>query len=163
MINWNPLVNQELSLDGDYGHEDGYVETLEFDSGKKRTYLKNSFVPTEYPSLSLLLNNTIPTASGKTEFEEFRQWHDISLRYGILPFYLPRIGYRQKTFTRGEIGIYQFLPESLKYDRIEGIVIAVFGLRETGYLEEIPYKYLTAQDGKILFTNQNQYIIALGV
>ena len=164
VIDWNPLVNREFSLDGDYGLADGFVETLEFESGKKREHLKNSYIPIEYPSLSLMLNNTAPTESGKTEFQEFRQWHDVSLRYGILPFYFPRIGYKMKPYVKtGEIGIYQFTAKSLTYDRVDGIVTAAFGLRETGYIEEITYKFLTTEGGEILLANHNQYIIVLGV
>ena len=161
VIEWNPLVNRELSLDGEYGLEGGYIETLEFESGKKRTHLKNSFVPVEYPSLSLMLNNTIPTESGKTEFEEFRRWHDVSLRYGILPFYFPRIGYRMKDYIKTpETGIYTFIPESLAYDRLDGIVVAGFGLKETGMIPETEYVFLAANNDEILFTDKGRAIVA---
>jgi len=164
VIDWNSLVNYELSLDGDYGYADGFIETLEFESGKTREYLKNSFIPMEYPSLSLLLDNTIPTESGKTEFEEFRRWYEVSLQYGIFSFYLPRLGYKTKPFIiKGEVGIYQFIPNSLTYDRIDGKVNVAFGLREIAYLEEATHKYLATEEGKILLTNQGQLIIALGV
>jgi len=156
---WNPLVNQELSFDGDHGLPDGFIETLEFDSGKERLYLKNSHVPKEYPSLSLMLNNIVPTESGKTEYKEFEDWFNAGLRYGTLPFYLPRIGYRKEwNIKTGETGIYRFLPNSLRYDRIDGIIMATFGLRETGYLSETEGIFLAANNDEILLTDKGKYI-----
>jgi len=154
IIDWPPLVNQELSLDGEHGLSENFIETLEFDS-KEKTHLKNSYIPAEFPSLSLMLNNI----GNRTEYEEFVEWFNGSLQYGVLPFYFPRIGYRKGQYIKtGEIGIYKFLPNSLRYDRIDGIVIATFGLREAGYLEEIEYIFLTTSDDEILFTDKGRYI-----
>jgi len=123
IADWNPLVNQEISIDGEHGLSEDYLESLEFESGKERAYLKHSSVPAEYPSLSLMLNNTEPTESGKTEYREFENWFNVSLRYGTLPFYFPKI-------RKSETGIYKFLPNSLKFDRLDGIVMATFGWKE---------------------------------
>lgn len=126
VINWNPLVNQRFFLDGEYGYKSDNITTLTFESGKERITLKNSFIPREYPSVSLALDNIAPIATGRenTEFKQFMRWFEVGLRYGILPFYAPKIGYP------GETGIYQFIPNTLKYDRIYGIVNVTFGLRE---------------------------------
>jgi len=160
IVDWNPHVNQELSFDGDHGLSDGFIETLQFESGKERIYLKNSYVPTEYPSLSLMLNNIVPTDSGKTEYKEFENWYNVSTRYGLLPFYFPRIGYIKDWHIKtGEMGIYQFLPNSLRYDRIDGIIMATFGIKEIGYLSEIEEVFLTSENGKILLTGNGKHIV----
>jgi len=159
IANWNPYVNQELSFDGDHGLAENFMETLEFESGKDRIYLKNTYIPIEYSSSSLMLNNILPTDSGKTEYGEFVQWFNVNLRYGILPFYFPRIGYKKEWYIKtGEIGIYKFLPNSLKYDRIDGIIMATFGLRETGYLSETEGIFLATNDDEILLTNSGRFI-----
>jgi len=125
VIDWNPLVNKEISFDGEYGLPDDYIETLQFESGKVRHTLKQSKVPVEFPSLSLILNNIVPTSSGKTEYKEFENWYTVMLRYGTLPFYFPKIGDKS-----GNMGIYKFLPDSLRYDRVDGIIMATFGMKE---------------------------------
>jgi len=160
IVDWNPYVNQELSFDGDHGLSDGFIETIQFDSGKDRTYLKNSHVPAEYPSLSLMLNNIAPTGSGKTEYKEFKDWFDIALRYGILPFYLPRIEYKKEWHIKtGEMGIYRFLPNSLRYDRIDGIIMATFGIKEIGYDREIEHTFLAASNGEILLSGNGKHMV----
>jgi len=160
VINWNMLVNSKLSLEGELKHEEGNVQTLKFDSGKERTWLKNSYVPKVYPSLSLLLDNETIKENGKTEYEEFVKWYEVSLRYGILPFFLPRIGYKPKITTKsGEIGIYKFIPESLNFDRLDGIIEASFGLKELGYLAEQEYIFLMTNNGELIQTNDGSFIV----
>jgi len=157
---WNPFVNQELSFDGDFGLSEDFIETLEFDSGKNRTYLKNSFIPVEYPSISLMLNNIVPTDSGRTEYKEFLEWFNISLRYGVLPFYFPRIGYKKEWHIKtGEIGIYEFLPDSLRYDRVDGIIMATFGIKEISYFNEIDWIFLSTNEDEILLTDKGKCIV----
>jgi len=156
VVDWPSRVNQEISFDGDHGHTGGFIETVEFDSGNKGTRLKNSQIPAEYPSLSLILNNI---GSGKTEYDAFVEWFNDSLKYGILPFYFPRIGYIKEWYIRtGEIGIYQFLPNSLRFDRVDGIIMATFGMKEKGFLSEIEYTFLTTNDGEILLTGNGKCI-----
>jgi uncharacterized protein Veg len=164
VIDWNPLVNNKFSLDGDYSLEEGNIETLEFESGKKRTYSKNSYVPTVYPSIGLVLNNipnnTNPMKREKTEYQEFMGWFNVGLRYGILPFYAPRIGFKKTILTKtGEIGIYTFIPNSLKYDKLDGIVYATFGLKEEGFLPEVEYRLLGTEKGKILLADKRTFIV----
>jgi hypothetical protein len=127
IINWNPYVNQELSIEGDTAYEEDYVQSLKFDSGKERLYLKNSFVPKIF-SLSIELDNQKAIAGGKyaTEFMQFIYWYEYGIRYGILPFYLPRIQ------LPGEIGIYQFVPGSLQYPETGAIITASFSIKEIG-------------------------------
>jgi hypothetical protein len=92
MIQWNPLVNQEFVLEGDYGHEDGIIKT-KFDSGKERTVLKNNYLPMEYP-VSLVLDDINPVTNGltvasminNTELKQFVKWFEEETRYGTLPF-----------------------------------------------------------------------------
>jgi hypothetical protein len=159
IINWNPLVNSRFSLDGDYGLQGGYTRTLEFESGKKRNFLKNSFVPVEFPSIRLALNNIIPTESGKTEYQEFINWYNNDLRYGILSFQINRLGWKRKWYTKtDEIGIYNFIPESLKFDTLDGIVIASFGLEETGIIPEVEYVLLITHKDEFIHTNNGKFI-----
>jgi hypothetical protein len=127
VINWNPYVNKELSIEGGAGYEENYVQSLTFDSGKERLYLKNNFVPKIY-SLSVELDNRRIVTTGKynTEFMQFIYWYEYGLRYGTLPFYLPRIEFPEET------GIYQFVPGSLQYPAAGAIITASFSLKETG-------------------------------
>jgi hypothetical protein len=158
---WNPLVNENLCLDGGFHLEEGYIVEQVFESGKKSTHLKNSYIPMVYPSVGLILDNTIPKKSGYTEYQEFMKWFNDELEYGIMPFYAPRIGFKNTYLTRiGEIGIYNFIPNSLKNDRIEGVSYTSFGLREMGYLPEVKYRLLAAESGEILLANRNTYIVA---
>jgi hypothetical protein len=158
-VNWNPLVNSRFSLDGEFGLQEGYIRTLEFESGKKRVFLNNSFVPEVFPSVSLSLNNIIPTASGKTEYEEFKDWYYNKLRYGILPFQITRLGWKRKRYTRAdELGIYNFLPESLKFDRLDGISIASFGLEEIGVIPEVEYVFLVTNKKEMIVTKDGEFI-----
>jgi hypothetical protein len=164
IIPWNPLVRCEFNLEGDYGPSDGYTETLQFASGKKRITLKNSYVPRSYPSLSLVLDNQEAKENGLTEYGEFVRWFNDDLRYGTLPFLCPRIDFKPSLFTKtGEMGIYEFVPESLKYEDTGGVRIANFGLEEKGFLPEVEYKFLATSDGKILLANKNKRIIVQGV
>jgi hypothetical protein len=127
VINWNPYVNQVLSIEGDTTYDENYVQSLKFDSGKERLYLKNNFVSKIY-SLSIELDNQHIVVTGKhnTEFMQFIYWYETGLRYGILPFYLPRIQFPKET------GIYEFIPGSLQYPNTKAIITASFSLREIG-------------------------------
>jgi hypothetical protein len=157
--NWNPLINSRFSLDGDYGLQGGYVRSLEFESGKKRYYLNNSFVPNEFPSVSLSLNNIIPTESGKTEYWEFVNWYNNDLRYGVLPFQITRIGWKRKWYTKtDEVGIYNFLPETLKFDSLDGISVASFGLEEIGVIPEVEYLFLATNNKIPIVTEEGKFI-----
>ena len=162
MIEWNPLVNMKISLEGEHISEEGIIEELEFENGKKRSLLKNSFIPKVWPSLGLMLNHRAINKNGLTEYEEFLRWYDDELKHGILPFYFPRIGYRQKPVTeetkKGETGIYQFLPDSLTFEGKKHIW-AAFGIKETGYLPAINYKYLLSANSQVLFINNGKPIL----
>jgi hypothetical protein len=156
---WNPLVNNNLCLDGGFHLEENFTAELEFESGKKSAYLKNSYIPMAYPSVGLILDNAVPKESGLTEYQEFMKWFNDDLRYGILPFYAPRIGFKGTYLTRtGETGIYKFTSSPV-YDRAEGVSYASFGLRETGYLPETRYRLLAAENGEILLADRNTYIV----
>jgi hypothetical protein len=127
VINWNPCVNKELSIEGGAAYDDDYAQSLKFDSGKERLYLKNNFVPKIY-DLSIDLNDRAVVTAGKynTEYKQFVYWYEYGLRYGVLPFYFPRIGFP------GETGIYQFVPGSLQYSGAGAIITAAFSLKEIG-------------------------------
>jgi hypothetical protein len=160
IVPWNPLVNNRFNLEGDYGPNDGYITTLEFASGKKRIMLTNSYVPPVYPSLSLLLDNIHINENQLTEYEEFTRWFNDNLRYGTLSFSCPRIGFRPTVFTKtGETGIYEFIPHSLKYEDMGGLITVVFGLEEKGYLPGTEYLILSAGKGKALLADKNTYIV----
>jgi hypothetical protein len=167
IIPWNPLVNSNFNLEGDYGLADDYIKTLQFASGKKRYTLTNSYVPRNYPSLSLLLDNIDLNENRLTEYEEFNRWFCDDLRHGTLPFSCLRIGFRPTFRTKkGETGIYEFVPHSLMYENMGGLVTAVFGLEEKGFLPETRHTFLAAQTKqgrKILLANKNTRIIIQGV
>jgi hypothetical protein len=159
VINWNPLVNTKFSLEGDFNLQDGYIQELKFNSGKKRTWLKNSYVPYEY-QLSLILDNKTPKEKGKTEFEVFKEWFNESLRYGSLPFQVTRIGFKRKEITKiDEMGIYTFIGIP-KYDGLDGLITVTFSIEEISTISEVEYTFLSTNDNKILFTNNAEYIIA---
>ena len=128
IANWNPLVNSDFNLEGEHGYKEGYLSTLEFDSGKERTHLKNNHVSILFPSLSLDLNNEdiILAGPNNTEFLQFKSWYEVGLRYGSIPFYVHRI------LFPNTIGIYKFIPESLTYENIRNFVTVHFGLEEIG-------------------------------
>ena len=158
-MNWSDKVNKKISLDGEYNYKDGFTETLTFESGKERTWLKNNFIPRVFPELSLTLNHqndeNIPT-----EYDEFIKWYEVSLRYGILPFYFPRLGYVKKQLIKtGETGIYKIIPDTLTFDRLQGIVIAGFGLEEIGYINEVEHIFLATENDEILLTENGNYIV----
>jgi len=160
VINWNPLVNTKFSLEGEISLKDGYVQELKFESGKEKTWLKNSFVPRVYPSLKLILDNKPSASNGKTEFEEFDNWFRKSLRYGIFPFSILRIGWKRKWYTKeDEMGIYNFIPNSIKYDKLDGIILVNFGLEEISFIPEVEHTFLMSNNEKILLTNNKKCMV----
>jgi hypothetical protein len=160
MTAWNPLVNTNFSLEEDYGLQDGYTKELQFASGKKRTWLTDSYAPAEYPSISLMLDNKTPKENGKTEFREFADWFEITLRYGTLPFSVTKLGYITKWYVKEDaIGIYKFIPDSVKYDKIPGMVLVSFGLKVIDIVPEVQYTFLAANNGQILLTNDKRPIV----
>ena len=162
IFNWNPQVNTKFSLEGDVILQEDFIQVLQFASGKKRTWLRNSFVPRVFPSLNLMLNNK-RAFDEKTEFEEFDEWFSKTLRYGVFPFVTEKLGYKTGPYIKTPaMGVYKFLgpPE---YDRLDGHVLATFGLEEESVIPEVRFAYLTAQTGDILLTGNGNMIIALGV
>jgi len=160
IVNWNPLVNTKFSLEGDFSLQDGYIEELQFDNGKKRTWLRNSYVPRVLPSLNLLLDNKTELENGKTEFEEFEEWFNRSLRYGSFTFQTARLGFRKKWHIKiPEMGIYKFLgvPE---YDRLDGLILATFGLEEEAVIPAIQHVFLATNDRALIRTNTGNFISA---
>jgi hypothetical protein len=156
-MEWNPLVNTNFSLEGDYGLQDGFVHELQLGGGEKKTLLTNSYVPMEYPSLNLMLDNKILLENERTEFEEFVYWFNITLRYGSLPFSVTKLG---NTKEPNETGVYKFIPNSVKYDKIMDTVLVAFGLKEIDVIPEAEYTFLGTNNGQILLTNNSQPIIA---
>jgi len=142
IMEWPEKVNKNISIDGDYSQESGFVKEIRFDNGKPRTWQKNSYVPLEFPSLSLMLDNVQKVDGVNTEKALFDHWYKVVLRNGIVPFYFPNL------LNPGENAVYQFIPESLSYDRTSGIVIAEFGFREVAQLDgEIESNlWITLQD-----------------
>jgi hypothetical protein len=160
IANWNPLVNLKFSLDGDVHLQEDFIIELKFDSGKRRTWLRNSYVPITYPELSLLLENKTRLKNNKTEFEEFKDWYSKDLRYGSIPFRITRIGFQPKDETKiDETGIYSFL-ETPKYDSWGHMIIASFGLEETAVIPEVEYLFIAANNGNILLSNDHRLIVA---
>lgn len=159
MIDWNPLVNKRFSLDGDVSLQNGYIEEIKFESGKTRTWLRNTFVPYVYP-LKLALNNKTITKSGKTEYEEFNDWYNKTLRYGILPFQVGKIGHKTKRIfiKTEELGVYRF-TDTPKFDKIDGIPIVSFTLEEMRTIPEVEYIFFKTKQGQILFSKKKRAIV----
>jgi len=124
VTDWSEHVNTDFGFEGEYGYEPESVDVLRFESGKERRTLKNSWVPMEFPAISLLLDNRDIVAHGRTEFGLFLRWYEVTLRYGTLPFRIPRLG------RKGETAVYEFTVDSLRYDEFKSPVAATFGLRE---------------------------------
>ena len=124
VMEWSEHVNMDFGFEGEHGYEPESADVLRFESGKERRTLKNSWVPMEYPMLSLALDNTDVIAHGRTELGLFRWWYEVTLRYGTLPFRIPRLG------RKGETAVYEFTADPVRYDEFRGPVMATFGLRE---------------------------------
>jgi len=124
VMEWDSRVNMDFGFEGEYGYEPESVDVLRFESGKERRTPKNSWVPMEYPMLSLMLDNTEVVAAGRTELGLFRWWYEVTLRHGTLPFRIPRLG------GMGGTAVYEFAADSVRYDGFRGPVMATFGLRE---------------------------------
>jgi len=160
IMEWVDDVNQKFSLDGDVSLKDGFILELQFDSGKRRTWLRNSFVPTVFPELSIMLDNKIKDKNNKTEADRFKEWYAKTLRYGSLPFQITKIGFQRRDETKvDELGIYTF-TEKPTYDSWGHMIVAKFGLEETAIIPEIEHIYLITNKGEILFTN-NHHAIAI--
>ena len=67
IMDWPEYVNKNISIDGNFSQEEGFVREIRFENGKERTWLANSYILTEYPELSLLLDNVNIVYQGKTE------------------------------------------------------------------------------------------------
>lgn len=81
---WNNHVNTRF-----YGQDGSYNdnrEEVEFKSGRKVYYLKNS-IPTKTHALNLTLNDST-LIDGKTEFQWFLYWYENTIKSGTLTFYL---------------------------------------------------------------------------
>ena len=124
VMEWNEHVNTDFGFEGEYGYEPESVDVLRFESGKERRAPKNSWVPMEYPALSLMLDNTETVAHGRTELGLFRWWYEVTLRQGTLPFRIPCLG------RKGGTAVYEFAVDSVRYDEFRSPVMATFGLRE---------------------------------
>jgi len=129
---WDEHVNTNFGFEGEYGYEPENIEALRFESGKERRTLKNSWLPLEFPLLSLQLDNSERGPQGLTEFERFKMWYERSLQYGTLPFQMPMLGRKTETAT------YMFSRDSLRYDEFKSPIEITFGLVEVGGLEELP-------------------------
>lgn len=164
VMNYPEGVNRNISLDGEYKDEDGFVKTLKFGSGKERTWLANSYVPKTYPSLSLLLdNNYSEFDTEETELDKFVNWFQKDLRYGSLPFYFPRIGFKRRWTTAvDEMGVYKFIPDTLNYDRVKGMVLVNFGLKEEKVISEVKMRFWGNNLGQVVI-NEDKKLIRVGI
>lgn len=86
---WNTHVNTKF-----YGQDGSYndnTEKVEFKSGRTIRYLRNS-VPKKTHALQLRVKDTgLSKVDGKTEFEWFLNWYEVTIKSGTLPFYLTDI------------------------------------------------------------------------
>lgn len=84
---WDSHVNTKF-----YGEDGGYSgnrEKVEFKSGRKIFYLKNS-VPKKTHSVNLRCEDT-EKKDGRTEFGWFLWWYETVIKSGTRPFYLEDI------------------------------------------------------------------------
>lgn len=86
-VNWDSRVNSRF-----YGAEGSYAENfeeVEFKSGRRIFYLKNS-LPAKSFAVSLSLSDRKEgSVGGKTEFEWFLYWYEYVAKSGTETFYLP--------------------------------------------------------------------------
>ena len=95
---WDSHVNTRF-----YGQDGGFLdnkETIEFKSGRKIAYLKNSIPLKTHTLLLTVQDKGMPLIEGKTEFEWFLHWYQPTIKSGTLPFYLTDIisGKGQKAY-----------------------------------------------------------------
>lgn len=95
---WDSHVNT-----GFYGQDGGFLEnkeTIEFKSGRKIDYLKNSLPVKTHTLLLTVKDKGTPLIEDKTEFEWFLYWYEHTIKSGTLPFYLTDIisGKGQKVY-----------------------------------------------------------------
>jgi len=128
---WEERVNTNFGFDGEYGYEPENIDTTRFESGKERRTPKNSWVPKEYPSLSLMLDNPESPDGSHTEFAMFKWWYEEVLLHGALPF-------RMRTLGGRGTSLYKFVVDSLRFDGFRNSVKATFGLVEMGDWESMP-------------------------
>jgi len=126
IVDWDERVNTDFGFEGDYGYVPESVETLRFESGKERRTPRNSWVPMEFPLLSLMLDNSAPCSGGRTEFELFKLWYEKELSNGAYPFRMPTLGKKDRS------SVYRFVLDSLRYDGFKSPVEVTFGLVEAG-------------------------------
>ncbi len=84
---WDSHVNTRF-----YGQDGSYAENteeVEFKSGRKIYYLKNS-TPSKTHALSLTVDDR-EKVDGKTEFQWFLYWYENTIKSGTLSFYLTDI------------------------------------------------------------------------
>ncbi len=99
MAEWSEYVNANL-----YGQDGSYndnTEKVEFKSGRKIEYLRNS-VPKKTHALNLSCKDKgTPKINGKTEFEHFLYWYENTVKSGTIPFYLTDVitGSGRKLYT----------------------------------------------------------------
>lgn len=99
MAEWSEYVNADL-----YGQDGSYndnTEEVEFKSGRKIEYLRNS-VPKKTHALNLSCKDKgTPKINGKTEFEHFLYWYENTVKSGTIPFYLTDVitGSGRKLYT----------------------------------------------------------------
>lgn len=85
-VNWDEHVNTRF-----YGEDGAYIENheeVEFKSGRRIYYLKNS-IPSKSFAVNLSLNDMKgERLDGKTEFEWFLYWYEYVAKSGTETFYL---------------------------------------------------------------------------
>ena len=85
-VNWDERVNARF-----YGQDGTYIENteeVEFKSGRRIYYLKNS-IPLKSIAVSLMLDDRKANRTdGRTEFEWFLYWYEYVCKSGAETFYL---------------------------------------------------------------------------
>jgi len=128
---WDDNVNTNFSFEGEYGYEPESIEALRFDSGKERRTPRNGWTPKEFPSISLMLDNSETLVGRFTELALFKWWYKEVLMQGSLPFEMPTLGGQGRS-------VYKFVLDSLRFDGFGSTVEATFGLIEVGDWESMP-------------------------
>lgn len=84
---WNPNVNKKA-----YGADGGYTENterVEFKSGRTVFYRKNSTARKTH-ALNFYFDDK-KDVYGKTEFQWFLEWYEVTVQCGALSFYFPDV------------------------------------------------------------------------
>lgn len=94
-VEWDSHVNTRF-----FGEDGAYIENteeVEFKSGRRIYYLKNTLPAKSFACSLLLKDKKGERVDGRTEFEWFLYWYEYVCKSGSETFYLPDLVARQSS------------------------------------------------------------------